>query len=991
MNVNDLEVVLGILKSAGFNVARADRPEEARVILVNTCAIRENAEAKVWHRLNYFKHVAVLGCMAERLKEQLVAADKMVDVVCGPDAYRDLPRLLDEVDAGQPGVNTLLSLDETYADVSPVRLASNSVSAFVTIMRGCDNMCSYCIVPFTRGRERSRPIRSILGEIEELAGQGVKEIYLLGQNVNSYRDTSEINTVDSVTATVSPSSPASSSLSQPHLTPGFSTIYKSKLGGIRFATLLDEASRNFPDIRFRFTSPHPKDFPEELLSLMAARGNVCKSLHLPAQSGSSSVLGRMRRGYSREAYLQLVDRVRSILPDVAISSDFITEEEHQETLSLMRAVQYDMAYMFAYSLRPRTHAHRRLEDDVPEEVKQQRLSELVSTFRETTVARYEAQVRRWQCPYRIHNAYALRPRTHAHRRLEDDVPEEVKQRRLSEVVSTFRETTAARYEAQAFADLIGTPRPAATFLLASFAFVPIAWIHRFISSPTLRHVYCTVTGLLLSAFVFGYMAYAHFFVCILYSMAVMRLMCISHVDFSSFDAIRLLSGLHSDAATVQHLHFSRSKLPFPTFIPSFDAISINRLPPHRHADPRDPHGGRAQLHRLFETHIVMRTHETRTEGVLDCTGALTVLATKLTAVAYNYQDGLTLLKEKDSGAKAKDEKEMKELSEEQRRREERMERSRLERRKAALVTMPSVLVLMGYLFCFGLHMTGPFFEFKAYDDWTRRQGVASSRPSSHRSSAHSFRASSQQLPPSSLCFPFPSPHYHLQIWSPGLKQPSTIPPFFRASIHHRLPLLSAPIHPLPRHLQIWSPGLKQPSTIPPFLRAFVQGILAAIASLFSLFPSHRSSAHSPIASPFVRSHPTPSIPPLQIWSPGLKQPSIIPPFFRAFIQGILAAVVFLLVSPSLDLTRISDRRKNLSYPFHLRWLFAHQASIVWRFRAYILWSITEAAMVVGGEGKALWNRARNADILGFEFPKSCLDFATTWNISYGLWLRLCES
>ncbi|CAI5457699.1 unnamed protein product [Closterium sp. Yama58-4] len=388
MNVNDLEVVLGILKSAGFNVARADRPEEARVILVNTCAIRENAEAKV----------AVLGCMAERLKEQLVAADKMVDVVCGPDAYRDLPRLLDEVEAGQPGVNTLLSLDETYADVSPVRLASNSVSAFVTIMRGCDNMCSYCIVPFTRGRERSRPIRSILGEIEELAGQGVKEIYLLGQNVNSYRDTSESDTVDSVTATVSSSSPASSSSSQPHLTPGFSTIYKPKLGGIRFATLLDEASRNFPDIRFRFTSPHPKDFPEELLSLMAARGNVCKSLHLPAQSGSSSVLGRMRRGYSREAYLQLVDRVRSVVPGAAISSDFITgfcgetEEDHQQTLSLMRAVGYDMAYMFAYSLRPRTHAHRRLEDDVPEEVKQRRLSELVATFRETTAARYSAQV-----------------------------------------------------------------------------------------------------------------------------------------------------------------------------------------------------------------------------------------------------------------------------------------------------------------------------------------------------------------------------------------------------------------------------------------------------------------------------------------------------------------------------------------------------------------------------------------------------------------------
>eukprot|EP00850_Spirogloea_muscicola_P023615 SM000372S13691 [mRNA] locus=s372:53911:57982:- [translate_table: standard] len=482
MNVSDLEVVLAVLADAGYR-SRAARPEDADVILINTCAIRESAESKIWPRLNYFKvwssvsptkasrrvvgrpsrhlkqklrkgsllaqplskrlpKVAVLGCMAERLKEKLLDADseplaaqeylsfqlryldhptqrgapsmlpdKMVDVVCGPDAYRDLPRLLSLVDSGQAGVNVMLSLDETYADISPVRIAQNSVTAFVSVMRGCNNMCSYCIVPFTRGRERSRALLTILREIGELWDQGIREVTLLGQNVNSYRDMSRItrsgdlplgdlgtSAVLDDRATSGEQAGLSTRVS-PSLSPGFHTIYKPKPGGgWSFADLLDKASAQFPDMRFRFTSPHPKDFPNELLHLIRDRPNICKSIHLPAQSGSSLVLTRMRRGYSRESYLELVERIRDIIPDVAISSDFITgfsgetEEDHAHTLSLMEAVGYDMAYMFAYSMRERTHAHRRLVDDVPEVVKQRRLQEMIATFRRTTLQRYQAQL-----------------------------------------------------------------------------------------------------------------------------------------------------------------------------------------------------------------------------------------------------------------------------------------------------------------------------------------------------------------------------------------------------------------------------------------------------------------------------------------------------------------------------------------------------------------------------------------------------------------------
>ena len=376
MNFNDSEIVLGILKNSSY--ARVMDINDADVILVMTCAIRENAENKIWHRLRDFRElkkmnkklkVGVLGCMAERLKKRLIEEEKSVDVVCGPDAYRDLPRLLADVDQGQTGINVLLSLEETYADVSPVRLTNNSLSAFVSIMRGCDNMCSYCIVPFTRGKERSRPTPSIVNEVKELEKAGVKEITLLGQNVNSYRD-----------LTLQPKI-------ETGLAKGFQTIYKDKVGGLRFIELLDAVSSAAPNVRFRFTSPHPKDFPVELVQLIRSGPNICNQIHLPAQSGSTTVLERMRRGYSRESYIDLVRQIRDIIPDVTLSSDFITgfcgetEEEHMETISLLEEVKFEKAYMFAYSMREKTNAHRTMEDDVPEAVKQRRLTEIIDTFR----------------------------------------------------------------------------------------------------------------------------------------------------------------------------------------------------------------------------------------------------------------------------------------------------------------------------------------------------------------------------------------------------------------------------------------------------------------------------------------------------------------------------------------------------------------------------------------------------------------------------------
>ncbi|KCV68778.1 hypothetical protein H696_04197 [Fonticula alba] len=393
MNVNDTEIALACLLDAGYERApEGASAQDADVVLLMTCAIRDNAETKIWNRLTELSHikrkrrglrVGLLGCMAERLKHQVLESDKSVDVVCGPDSYRDLPRLLHSVDisGGQSAINVMLSLDETYADVAPVRVNPDNVSAFVSIMRGCDNMCSYCIVPFTRGRERSRDAASIIREVRQLQSQGVREVTLLGQNVNSYRDTSEAGLA--LLDERAERGAATTTEMTGTLARGFQTIYKARTGGLLFADLLDEVSAACPDMRFRFTSPHPKDFPDELLRLIAERPNVAKQLHLPAQSGNSAVLERMRRGYTREAYLEMADRARSLIPRVALSSDFIvgfcgeTDAEHADTVSLLHHVNYEHAYLFAYSMREKTHAHRTLVDDVPEEVKQARLREVI--------------------------------------------------------------------------------------------------------------------------------------------------------------------------------------------------------------------------------------------------------------------------------------------------------------------------------------------------------------------------------------------------------------------------------------------------------------------------------------------------------------------------------------------------------------------------------------------------------------------------------------
>ena len=329
MNVSDSDIVRALLLESGMTEVFTE--PEAVVLLTNTCAIREGAELKVWHRLRDIKSqqqqtkkqvgassrrrvVGVLGCMAERLKHDLLQ-DGLADMVVGPDAYRDLPRLIDILlqDDEETAVNVQLSLEETYADVRPVRTNSQDVSAFVSVMRGCNNMCSYCVVPFTRGRERSRPFDSIVSEIKQLVEEGhVKEVVLLGQNVNSYHDRSEAAIQSKPAADYSTSND------------GFSNLYRLRGGGgYYFADLVEAVSSLSPELRVRFTSPHPKDYPPELLQLMAERDNVCSQLHMPAQSGNTAVLERMRRGYSRDAYLRLIEDVRSTIPDVAISSDFI--------------------------------------------------------------------------------------------------------------------------------------------------------------------------------------------------------------------------------------------------------------------------------------------------------------------------------------------------------------------------------------------------------------------------------------------------------------------------------------------------------------------------------------------------------------------------------------------------------------------------------------------------------------------------------------------
>jgi len=363
MNFADSEVVASILYKEGFGATK--NVEEADFIFINTCSIREKAEQTVRTRLSQFKKVktnkpgllvGVLGCMAERLKTKFLEEEKLVDIVVGPDAYRTLPALVNEAESGQKAVNVLLSRDETYADISPIRLDSNGVSAFVSIMRGCNNMCSFCVVPFTRGRERSRDAESIIKECKELFEQGYREVTLLGQNVDSYYYISSGSAPDS---------------------------YRDGSQPVTFANLLERVALISPLLRVRFSTSHPKDITDDVLHTMAKYENICKYIHLPVQSGSTRVLQLMNRTYTREWYMAKVDRIRELIPECGLSSDiiagFCTEEEtdHNDTLSIMEYSRYDMSYMFFYSERPGTLAARRYKDDISDETKKRRLQEIV--------------------------------------------------------------------------------------------------------------------------------------------------------------------------------------------------------------------------------------------------------------------------------------------------------------------------------------------------------------------------------------------------------------------------------------------------------------------------------------------------------------------------------------------------------------------------------------------------------------------------------------
>ena len=366
MNFSDSEIVASILIGEGYSTTNDFK--EADLILVNTCAIRENAEQRVRNRLKEFNivkrknpklMVGVMGCMAERLKSQFLEQEKIVDIVVGPDAYRDLPGLIESVEGGQKAVNVLLSRDETYADISPVRLDSNGVSAFISITRGCDNMCAFCVVPFTRGRERSRDPESIVAEARDLLEKGYREVTLLGQNVDSYLW-------------------AGGGLKKEILSE------QELAKAVNFAQLLERVALVSPQLRIRFSTSHPKDMTDEVLYTMAKYHNICKYVHLPIQSGNSRILEMMNRGYTREWYLSRIAAIRRIIPGCGISTDIITgfcsetEEDHQDTIRLMEEVKYDFAYMFAYSERPKTLAERKFKDDVSPEIKQRRLEEIVA-------------------------------------------------------------------------------------------------------------------------------------------------------------------------------------------------------------------------------------------------------------------------------------------------------------------------------------------------------------------------------------------------------------------------------------------------------------------------------------------------------------------------------------------------------------------------------------------------------------------------------------
>ncbi|PTQ99484.1 tRNA-2-methylthio-N6-dimethylallyladenosine synthase [Mucilaginibacter yixingensis] len=391
MNFSDSEIVASILQEQGFETTKDYN--NADVVFINTCSIRENAEQRVRNRLKEFTVakvknpgmvVGVLGCMAERLKSKFLEEEKLVDVVVGPDAYRDLPNLIDKVDGGQKAVNVLLSREETYADINPVRLNSNGINAFVSIMRGCDNMCSFCVVPFTRGRERSRDPHSIVKECTDLFNAGYREVTLLGQNVDSYKWAPQ---------TTLPEGEGSEEQADKEVLP-----LGEDLGGVNFANLLEMVALINPDLRVRFSTSHPKDITDEVLETIAKYENICNYIHLPVQSGNSRVLELMNRTYDREWYMNRVDAIRRIIPGCAISTDIITgfctetEEEHQDTLSMIDYVGYDYAYMFMYSERPGTLAAKRYADDIPEPVKNRRLKEVVEKQRHYSYVRLQEQI-----------------------------------------------------------------------------------------------------------------------------------------------------------------------------------------------------------------------------------------------------------------------------------------------------------------------------------------------------------------------------------------------------------------------------------------------------------------------------------------------------------------------------------------------------------------------------------------------------------------------
>lgn len=379
MNFSDSEIVASILSKEGFNTTQ--NLEDADLVLVNTCSIRDKAEQTVRKRLEKYNAVkkinpsmkiGVLGCMAERLKEKFLEEEKMVDLVVGPDAYKDLPNLINEVDEGRNAVNVILSKEETYGDVAPVRLNSNGVTAFVSITRGCDNMCTFCVVPFTRGRERSRDPQSIVEEVNDLWNKGFKEVTLLGQNVDSYLWYGGGLKKDFIKATE-----------------------MQKATAVNFAKLLDLCALAQPKMRFRFSTSNPQDMTLDVIEAMGKHRNICNYIHLPVQSGSNRILQAMNRQHTREEYFELIDNIKRIIPDCAISQDMIagfpteTEEDHQDTLSLMEYVKYDFGFMFAYSERPGTLAGRKMEDDIPEDIKKRRLNEIIALQQKHALYRTE--------------------------------------------------------------------------------------------------------------------------------------------------------------------------------------------------------------------------------------------------------------------------------------------------------------------------------------------------------------------------------------------------------------------------------------------------------------------------------------------------------------------------------------------------------------------------------------------------------------------------